>query len=285
VETSKPSPAEGDTIFRRSLIDEFQLCPARVGYKDKAGYVNPVSDGLLYGQGLHYLAHQHIANDGPWRGNFDEWFEPYLVENYDWDIARIPNYDAFKESIMYAYMRWVLEVWPEQEPLVRRYEHYVEQTLYWERMPNVWLSGTPDLFNGIDLVDWKTTNAGWQWNSQKADFAIQPSIYAALHSYNFDALPGSFIFYVWDRKKMEWNKYATTRSQEQIDASVRTADEYIRQYVQGIFPATMVVEGRDGKKKRGWYCSAKWCPAWNICEHKWLNDGVDESELAVKEWR
>lgn len=285
------TPIAGDLVMRRSLIDDFQLCPARIGYRGQPGYVEPVSDALVFGQGLHYLANMHTMQQSPWQGNFEEWLEPYLNEEYDWTIGQIPNYDAWKAEIYYAYMRWSLEIWPEVEPYLKRYDDwYAEQTLYWLRHNEPgevrrWLSGTPDLYNGMGMVDYKTTGAAWQWYQAKVDLAIQPSIYLALHQHVYGELLPEFIFYVWDRKKKEWLKFVTKREQEQVDAAVNTADEYLAQYAARIFPATMVVEGRGGKKQRGWYCSAKWCPAWNICDKKFLNDSVDESEVAVRGWR
>lgn len=293
------TPIDGDLVMRRSLIDDFQLCPARIGYKDQPGYVEPVSDALVFGQGLHYLANMHTMQGGPWQGNFEEWLEPYLAEEFDWSIAQIPNYDNFREEVYYAYMRWSLEIWPEQEPYLKRYDDwYAERTLYWKRWEKVdevpdnsdvgvsaWLSGTPDLYNGMAMVDYKTTGAAWQWYQAKVDLAIQPSMYLALHQHVYGELLPEFVFYVWDRKKKEWLKFVTSRTQAVVDAAVATADQYLEQYAARIFPATMVVEGRGGKKQRGWYCSAKWCPAWNICEHKFLNDSVDESEVAVRGWR
>ena len=280
-------PPEGATIIRQSTINEFQLCPARVGYKGAEGYLAPLGEPLTVGDSLHYMTSRHMAGDSPndIMGTFDEWLEGKLCNEYQWSSKLIPNYGDLKKEIFDCYRLWIFQIY--QPSLSLESSVYMEQILYMclSEAENLWLQGTPDL--GIlskRLLDWKTAKSDRQWSQARADLSIQASLYLALHNAVFQEQLTKFTFAVYNRAKAEWGTFDTTRVETEQIAALYTATQYARQMKAMVFPATPVSESY-GKKQRGWHCSAKWCGAWNICEAKFLNDNVDETVVAIREWR
>ena len=146
---------------------------------------------------------------------------------------------------------------------------------------NIFLGGTGDLVLEDEIVDWKTS--GSDWKKGKADLSIQATIYMPMYKQMLDVSIKNFTFWVYDRSKVRWVRHSTKRTIAQIDAALQTAYEYGLQLEAGIYPATPVPEG-PFIKKRGWYCSPKFCGGWNICDVKYLNDDVDESVIAERTW-
>lgn len=280
-------PPEGATIIRQSTINDFQLCPSRVGYKGDEGYLAPLGEPLTVGDSLHYMTSRHMAGDTPndIMDSFDEWLEGKLCSEYQWSLKLIPNYGDLRKEIFDCYRLWIFQVW--QPHLSSESSVYMEKTLYMclSEAENLWLEGTPDL--GIlskRMWDWKTAKSARQWSQARADFSIQTSLYLALHNSVFQEDLHDFTFAVYNRTKSEWGTFETTRVESEITSALWTATQYARQIKADVYPATPVGESY-GKKQRMWYCSAKWCGAWNICEAKFLNDSVDETEVAIREWR
>ena len=278
-------PPDGATVVRQSIINKMQNCPASYGYRNTEGYLDALGESLTVGDGLHWCAAMHTQGIDPQLifETFDEWCETKLTTDYDWSIAQIPNYGELRQEILDAYRLWVFQIYlPNIENTGSK---QVETTLYMPLAEDIWLEGTPDLvINGDRIWDWKTAKSDRQWNQQKADYALQSTLYLALHNANTGEGLSKFTFAVYNRQKAEWSHLTTLRDRQQMDAALLTAVEYGKQIRAEAYPATPVVS-EFMKRKRGWYCSARWCPAWNVCEHKFMNDKTDESEVAVRIWR
>jgi hypothetical protein len=130
-------------------------------------------------------------------------------------------------------------------------------------------------------MDWKTAGRGWKVD--KAHLSIQASLYMALVKQNLDVALRKFVFWVYDKQKREWTAIRTERRIKDVNAALRTAFDMARKVEARIFTASPVPESAF-VKKRGWYCSAQYCEAWNVCDYKWLADNVNESEQAVRSW-
>lgn len=256
--------------------------------------MEPVSEALVFGTGVHYCCENHVANPSGQAAlikpaNFNAWMEKILVEQYDWSIDQIPDkdYKKMRRQIIEAYRLWVLQV----------YEHDIkgetvlaaEEPLYvhvgdWQDR-RIIAHGTPDLVLESRMEDNKTTNAAFKWTQDKADTEIQPTLYLAMFNLTHGTELTEFKYRVYDRKKEDWETLRTARTVAQQLAALRVAYFYGVQMAAGAFPATPAVE-EYRKHKRGWYCSTKWCGAWNVCDMKSLiDDGTDLTELAVREWR
>lgn len=280
-------PPEGATVGRQSTFGDMQLCPARRKYVDHPLYIRPLGASLLVGDSLHYMIARHLTGAEPKDviDGWDEWVETHLFTEYEWEVERIPNFGALRKEIVDAYRLWIFQVWmpviePQLTPL------YAETELYMplDESNELWLRGTPDLTLVHRMFDWKTAKSNRQWDQAKVNYALQTSLYLLLHNYVFEANLHDFSFAVFNRQASEWVVYPTERSSEEIEAARLTALEYVKQIRAEAYPATPVVS-EYSKRKRGWYCSTSWCPAWNACEHKFMNDGTDTTAVAIREWR
>lgn len=275
---------EVDTIVRQSTIGQLQLCPGRVGFENHPGYLQMISEPLAFGTCVHQLISQDLLKGELQEGlllSMHEWVNEILVEQYDWDLERVPNIRDFFGEISLAYALWRSHVLPilEGDPIA--IEQEARMFLGAGRTGNIWLQGTADAVYPTTLVDWKTASRGWK--QAKADFSVQASLYMPLHKQALEVSIQDFTFWVFDRSKAYWSRHKTRRSVAQINAALATALQYGRQLEAQVFPCTPVPEA-SFNKARGWYCSAKWCGAWNVCDAKFMNDGIDEKVVAIRSW-
>lgn len=273
-----------DILVRQSTIGQLQLCAKRVELADKAGYLEPVSEAMAYGTCLHYIIEKDMAAGEPrldMLSNMDEWVEAVLVEQYDWTLAKVPNPRDFFGELAIGYRTWRKQV----EPTLRGKPIGIEETMTLHlgegRERSIWLQGTADLVYKTRLMDWKTSNS--KWKQEKADVSIQASLYMALAKQTFGIEIKDFRFWTYYRKSREWTPFDTERKVREINAALLSAYEYGLQMEAGIYPATPVPESSFAKK-RGWYCSAKFCGAWNICPAKYIADGKNTQEVAIRSW-
>ncbi len=274
-----------DTLTRQSTLGQMQLCPGRVGFVDKPGHLDMISEPLAFGSCTHEIISRHLI-EGKQQDrmllSMDEWIEELLVEQYDWSLTKVPNVRDFFSEISIAYRSWVDNVLPTiplDEILLVEEEQWM--LLGEGARGNVFLKGTADLVLQDTLMDWKTS--GRAWKQSKADFSVQASLYMPLHKQTLEVSIQRFWFWVFNRQRSEWSLLKTNRTIAQIDAALATALQYGLQIEAGAFPCTPVPEA-SFNKARGWYCKPKFCSAWNVCDAKFMNDGFNEKEIAVRTW-
>ena len=300
----KPLTAEDilseDILVRQSLMNSLQLCPARVGFEiNQPEEVIPVfGERPVFGTAVHDCAEHHVLDPkGQAKrirpAEFGLMMERILEENYDGSsLDDIPEkeYKKFRREVIEAYRLWVMQV----------YEHFIkadvkERTAHVEVPLYLYLGehlgrriiahGTPDLtIQGLRMEDNKTTFAAFKWTQEKADTEIQPSLYLAMHNIIYNDSITDFVYRIYDRKAEDWDSLHTARTEGEQEAILKVAFEYGKQIAANVFPPTPIVENY-GKRQRGWYCSPKWCGAWNVCSFKGqINDKTDLTEVAVKSW-
>jgi len=284
-EQAAPYDEEAHVLVRQSTIGQLQLCGKRVELAGSDGYLEPVSEPLVFGTCVHYLAEQDLLAGEPRLDlltNMNEWIEEILVTEYDWTLAQVPNVRNFFDEIAGAYRLWRTTVRPtfRKEPL--GVELKMELPLGEGRDKQIYLQGTCDVLFPSRLVDFKTSRSPWL--QDKADVSIQASLYMALAKQTFDIEVKRMTFWNYARGKREWIPLHTARTVKQIDAALLSAYEYGLQMEAGIYPATPVPES-SFNKKRGWYCSPQFCGAWNICPAKYLADDRDEKTVAIRSWK
>jgi len=285
---------ESDVLVRQSIIGQLQFCPMRVALQGQEGFLETVSEPICFGTCVHHIIAEDLILDEGERldmlTNMADWVGPILADQYDWPLEMVPNIRDFFSEIAIAYSRWRTDV----RPLIlnkkilgveKQGELYLGEgktsILEAHHYSNIFLGGTGDVVLEDTLVDWKTASKDWQ--KGKADLSIQASLYMPMYKQMFDVSIKKMEFWVFDRQKVAWNLHSTTRTIPQIDAALLTAYNYGLQLEAGIFPATPVPEA-SFQKRRGWYCSPKFCGGWNICKAKYLNDKVDEKVLAIRSW-
>lgn len=274
-----------DTLVRQSTISQLQLCGGRVGMADQPGHLAMVSEPLAFGTAVHHLIAEdllHGEQQDRLLLSMHQWVDEMLIEQYEWSLDRVPDPRAFFGEITTAYRLWREDVFPRiDRGKVLSIEE--EQYLYLGegREGNIWLRGTADLVLEGTLVDWKTSGRGWK--QAKAEDSIQASLYMPLYKQALGVPIQKFTFWVFNRQRREWTPHATKRRVAEINAALTNALEYGKQLEAKIFPCTPTTEVYF-EPKRGWYCSPKFCGAWNICTAKFINDGVNENVVAERSW-
>ena len=274
-----------DTLIRQSTIGQMQLCPGRVKWVDHPEYLSMLSEPLVFGTLVHEIIANHLL-EGKLQEtmllSMDVWIEKILVEDYDWSLKKVPLVRDFFSEIAVAYRSWVTHVEPTLDSTkIIAVEERQLMYLGPGKTGQIFLHGTADLVFSDLLMDWKTS--GRAWKQVKADFSIQASLYMPLHKQTLDLSIQDFWFWVFNRSQGVWSLFKTKRTVAQIDSALETAYQYGRQIEAKAFPCTPVPEA-SFNKKRGWYCQPKFCSAWNVCDSKFMNDGVNEKEIAVRTW-
>lgn len=279
---SEYEPQDDDVIIRQSTIGSMLLCEKRVEYTDTPGYLEPVSEAMAFGTCTHHMCEQDLLGGNTLElvSNMREWVEPILVEQYDWSIAQITKPLEFFSELGVAYRTWLQQVKPKLKQDWTAVEQEMFLPLGEANGRQIALKGTPDLVYEDRIIDFKTT--GRMWKKAKADVSIQASLYMALTKQNTSVSPRKFVFWIYDRSKSKWHRMPVERRVIDIEAALRTAYDFGRKIEAKTFTAQPVPE--TFTKKRGWYCSAKYCSAWNVCQYKYLSDDVDEREVAVRSW-
>lgn len=275
---------EEDTLVRQSIIGQLQLCAKRVELEGREGHLTMVSEPLVFGTCVHYLAEKDLEAGEPRLDlltNMNEWVEEILTTQYDWSLAQVPNVRDFFDELAGAYRLWRTQVRPTLKGTPLGVECEMRMYLGEGNRNRIHLQGTADVLYPSRLVDFKTSKR--PWSQAKADVSIQASLYMALAKQVYDVEVKRMTFWNYARSKREWLPIHTVRTVKQIDAALLSAYEYGLQIEAGIFPATPVPEA-SFQKKRGWYCSPQYCGAWNICPSKYMNDDVDEKIVAVRSW-
>ena len=292
VSTAASYDASWDTIIRQSTINQFQLCPMRVGLAKHKNFLAPVNEKMAFGTCVHYLAEQDLVASTERLDlltNMGEWVEPILVEQYDWSLSQVSDPVSFFSELGVAYRTWRQQVQPlmknsiaiESEMWLPLGEGLGECANENDMHPTIWLKGTPDAVYEDRIVDLKTS--GKAWAQAKADLSIQASLYMSLAKQELDIGIKKFTFHVYDRSKSRWDILETTRTVPQINAALLTAYNYVLQHEAQIYPATVIPEA-NFNKKRGWYCQPYFCGAWNVCDSKYINDGYDYTKVAIRAW-
>jgi hypothetical protein len=283
-------PQEDDVLIRPSSVTSMGLCPARVGYSLTEGY-NPLpSEAMSFGTLEHAILERRLTGD-PFvmsrQTVGDLWRELIRDENgieLD-ELAPRDLIDSSVDEAIAAAFLWEEDVLPQLgEPVI------VEEVL-WRPLgvlPDgraVWLHGTPDLVTEGPLGhDWKTAGTGWK--ESRRLFEAQPSAYPWLAAprLGVEAHEIAFVFWVYDRKNSEWQPHKTSRTRAEIDSWLKVAWMRGKQIAYGAFPAT-TYDSQWGNYSRGWWCSPRFCAAWDICQFKHLADDVDETETIEKGWQ
>ncbi len=274
-----------DTLIRQSSIGQMQLCPGRIGFMNSPKYLAMISEPLAFGTMVHHIISQDIIENKQQDRlllSMNEWVEEILVDDYEWSLTKVPNPRDFFAEITVAYRTWVDRVKPTlagEEILACEEEFFMY--LGKGNTGNIFLKGTADLVTANRLMDWKTS--GRAWKQAKADFSFQASVYMPLHRQALGVEHQDFWFWVFNRQQASWELLKTKRTVAQINAALATAIQYGKQIEAESYPCTPVPEA-SFNKQRGWYCKPKWCSSWNACDAKFMNDGINEKEVAVRSW-
>ena len=280
-------PADDDLHLSQTTVSNAALCPARVGYRGDEGYSYVPSEAMSFGTMVHGMAEEDLGLLGtPMRWAAGSWTF-YAVEEMwrdgllnerdgSFDLYELADRERINKSIMealHANKRWHEVVAPTLD-LAGRDDWQIEKrvTKQLGTLPDgrrVWFGGTADLVVPGLALDWKTAGRGW--DQSKADTTYQATYYTWLYGVD------RHKYWVWNRREKDWSAFETSRSPKDVESALKVAWMLARQMADGTFTATPW-QDTFGKVKRGWWCSAKYCGAWDICQFKNLPDDVYEGQ-------
>lgn len=293
-------PSQHDVVIHQSMIETMSLCPAKRGLSWQPGYDDTPSEAMFFGTWFHHLVEYWL--DFRRRGMVADLFNKTTAESSIRKLAVKDGFDIDKltnpwhitkivDEGLFALSVFVKDVFPKIEAIVMHPKSRLEQEL---TMPlgmlnaasAVWMRGTPDVIHDQGLIDWKSSGRGW-W-SAKAVSRIQSDVYVELaidNGYLDRGQLGSYPmdYWVYDREKRTFEKFTVHSTPESREASLLAVWEYARAEAYGVFPPTP--SAKVGKTARGWWCSAKFCGAWNICPYKaMIHDRTDLDKKRSSQW-
>jgi len=291
-------PTPGDYVIRQSNVGNMTLCQGRVGEMIGRDPLPP-SEAMFFGTAVHYMIDDFIAwyNDevgGPgdehpdipvlemtWQDVY-AWLSRIALEHDSLDLGtKFRNNDAAKQwthEVMFAVNTWVEQVWLTwgvSLPIEGR-EVQLFAPLGQVDGRGVWMSGHPDAWTRDILIDWKTSGKAWRKNKQYG--MVQDDVYAELVAWNFGYDIASSTFVVYNRQKREWNFHPATITIGSRNSARIRAFEHARDLILGTFGHAPT----DVFGNRPWYCSPKFCSAWDHCLARNLGGTLDSAKIEIQ---
>ena len=284
------SPPDDALWIRQSTVSSWELCPARVTQSTHRGFNGLPSEPMSFGTLVHeMLAKEMVDGPQPWTAaDVEDFWDSLVVAEYGVTLPELTDDEQVKSSAVEAIgavQTWRIQVQPtlpNSDPLV---EARLEAPLgILDSGRQVWLHGTGDvLYPGVPVgYDWKTS--GRDWMDGKAMALGQPSAYTYLALWNHDAFIADWRYWVFDRRSQMWRLHETSRTRQQVAAWLRHAFGIAKSIDAGA-TAYNPTGSSYGKIRRGWWCSPKYCGAWDICPGKYIADDLDETIEAEVVWQ
>jgi hypothetical protein len=259
------------------------LCPARVGQTDNKDYDATPTEALTFGSYVHTLIEQFgfgIEDPSPKTGrqlfemefNDDVKNMPYPPPSLD-EVASDTLIARSVEEGLHALRLWREQVLPHLSPDGKAEGFMFAHVADLPDGTKVWLRGTPDYVEKtpdgvVTIDDWKTAATDWPKNKHLSE--IQPFGYRELYQAVTGVLAHRFQWWIYSRKDQVWRPRSITfeRTADQRDAFMAQLLVCARMIADNTFMYTPT--SGFGNSPRGWWCTAKYCNAWNICPGKHL---------------
>lgn len=289
-----PEQLREPLYIHQSWVESASLCMARLDprHLEHPEYDPTPTVDMSIGSITHAVIEQGIERGGNYfpspQDVLDLW-RTLAREKDNFDLDAVADYAVVRTytyEVRDAYHAWRTEVWPQLQDLtVLAVEREMEAHVgYLPSGRPVYLRGTPDLAVPTELHDWKTSRR--KWDQGKADGRIQGPIYARLAQDNLPDIGRveRMVYWVYDRSKGEWTFVIQEISEPMIEAAVNAALEWAGIAEAGFYPPTPTTS--SGKAGRGWWCSANYCHAWDVCSYKaMVADGTNLEIKRAKGWR
>lgn len=287
-------------VVRPSAYSTWQNCALAVQYTTDERYDATSSMQAARGTGIHLPIEQHLEGK-PFlveKHMVDAWVEQLKTRPGEWEkLATLPA-STFREvgaQIWEGYLLWQQQFWQTvgQSLTVVATERRLAMPL--GEAPDgreIWLRGTPDLVDDIGdtdrIIDWKSSTSGWK--ADKVREMVQHTAYAGLHMANGGrrVTEAMYVVYNFKEKRWNWDEFKVPVS---LTGVWRVLHEFYQMgltlSVNGAVASPMKRGASWGQDGRGWWCSAKWCGAWDFCEGKFLlDDGkTDEKRDGLITWK
>lgn len=287
-------PRKNDIVIRQSDVESLTLCPARMGYRGVKGHDSAPSEPMAFGTLVHAMLDKHIETMAPIPlGKLlnAEYVRTLLVEvmlkdgHHPLSLTNTYHIDQIAREAIYTYRQWIDQWWlpiGSNRQIISYEETKIKPLGMINKTTAVWVQGTADLVHTFGVDDWKTAGRGW--DKGKSGTRIQAPTYVWLEAEHFHHLSRvPFTYVVYDRAKQVWSEHITYIEPANIDATLNAFMTWAKMIHREVYPPTPTAP--TGRPGRGWWCSAKFCGAWNICEYKgMLPDGADLAKVRSPEW-
>ena len=270
-------PAEDAIFVRPSAHSSWLMCQLSVQHSRTRRYKDADFDSMQAARGtfVHLLNEMYLT--GKPCHNTEDAYELFTTTA---DIPKGVAPTRLREitiECFQAHEAWITQFWLTEGKLLD-----VVSTEKRMRMPighlqdgrEVWLRGTADLITGPPKVwDWKTSTSGW--TAKKLNEMTQHMFYAALAEYELGVphTEAAYVVYNFKTGTWEWSAFTLPIERPAMNRALYEMYKMAVVLAHGAAMASPAKRGASwGQDGRGWWCSAKWCGAWDWCDGKYILD-------------
>ena len=261
-------PTKKDSVIRASTVTDMLMCqgrkviPAILNWPDF-----PPTEAMMFGSVTHGFIEWYIEK-GALRNGMEMVIDILAKDGFGLgDIAYpLPPLIREAEKAFHVWLRTIQPLYPEGtiEGRMHRPLGVVDGT-------PLWLRGTPDYYTDDVIVDWKTSSKKWQ--KGREDKSIQLPLYRSLIEWNHETMPWEGVYVIYSRAKQDWEMRPVALTERKVTEAMLHAFTMGRSLMKHEYALSPFGEF----SARAWYCSEKWCHAWDVCPA----GGGEESEALL----
>ena len=260
-------PTEKDYVVRASTVTDMLMCQGRKVIPDILNWPDfPPSEAMMFGTVEHGFIEDHLT--GKTRTGMEIVADSLREDGFTVDDIAYPLPPLVREAHK-AFLVWLRTIQPlyhdgEVEGRMHRPLGVVDGR-------PLWLRGTPDYFTDDVIVDWKTSAKKWQKGREEK--SLQLPMYRSLVEWEHETMPGKGVYVVYSRQHQLWEERPIDLTERKVDEAMLHAFTMGRALMKQEYTLSPFGEFRA----RAWYCSDKWCHAWDVCPA----GGGEENEEAL----
>lgn len=247
--------------FRQSWLNTYAMCPEQARLDLMGELPRVTTDAAAIGTSMHAGIEAKLKGEA---STFTEGLEAAraewdrLIPEIVWVQSKKP--DTAWKWVAHTFRAWWDHVYPSI-PGVQAIEHKFDVPLSFVGDDEIRLSGIIDLVDEDNRIwDWKTANQPYeQWEINR--FKIQPTVYS--YGWTGGAIePDEYVDFVYAVMPKHANKLPQILHTKRGWAHW----EWLIAQTQQIVSLIKADLDHWPLNDQGWWCSAKWCPAWKTCK-------------------
>lgn len=274
--TQQAEDGRWDHTFRQSWLKQFEHCPeyARRDYAGEFEFVD--SSDTAPGTAVHavieacleaVIAYGHAYSLDVCIDLFNDELDE-LVENPNFQWTKVKTDAPLRKRGAVMLTNWHSKVLPSLDPKATEIS-FGPLVLHQDDERIIRVGGTIDyLDHQLGLVDWKTGTRPYErWEYQR--WAVQPTVYTWAGHEEQLILPTSVPFEGPGQPEYTFTYYILLPDGEvQVLPITRTPDDWTWLKRKAVGIAKLIELGLDEwpMNDGGWWCSPKWCGAWDDCK-------------------
>ena len=248
-------PTAKDFVIRASTVTDMLMCQGRKAIPAILNWPDfPPTEAMMFGSVTHGFIEDH--EKGIKRPGMQIVVDVLAEDGFEiGDIAYpLPPLIHEAESAFHVWLRTIQPLYPDGTV-----EGRMHRPLGVVDGRPLWLRGTPDYYTGHNVVDWKTSSKKWQKGRENK--SIQLPLYRSLIEWNHETMPWEGIYVIYSRAKQVWEERPVGLTEGKVNAAMLHAFTMGRALMKQEYSLSPFGEF----SARAWYCSEKWCHAWDVC--------------------